>query len=129
MSLVFLSDSWFDRLEELGKEFGDFEVPEKMENFIVNITALDGGNGNRNFRFDKGRMERGHAEISSIHLRMPIDIAKKVFLMEDKKAAIAGIMMGKIKAEGDLSRLKLLQSIKPTEDQKKMLELLRSFTN
>ena len=128
MSIPFLSDEWFAKLEEFGNEFDNFTVSPKLSNFVVNVTAKSDKHEDRNFALKNGRFEKGHAEIRSLHLTMPIALAKKVFIFEERSLAVKGMMTGKIKASGDLTRLSLLQTVKPSEDQKAMLEKLRAIT-
>ena len=129
MTIPFLSDEWFAKLEEFGAEFENFSVSPKLSNFVVNVTATCNDGENREFTLKNGRLEQGHQEMRSLHITLPINLAKKAFIFEERSAVVMGIMKGNIKVEGDLTRLSLLQTVKPSDDQKAMLVKLRSITD
>ncbi len=127
MSLKFLSDDWFTKIEELIAALGDVEVPEALHDLVLNVTVTDTEWGERDLCIDAGNMKKGHASHAPTKMIMPVDLAHRLFVDNDQSAGMQGFMSGQIKVEGDMSKLMAMQTAQPSdaqvELQKQILEV------
>jgi len=110
MAETFLSDSWFDAVEEIRAELGDLDVPPAMKDLKINIVVTGGPDGDREIRMDAGTFERGLAEGAPTKLTVPFDVAKAIFIEGNQQAAMQAFMSGQIKIEGDMSKIMAMQA-------------------
>jgi len=127
MAHVFLSDDWFDAVEELRDEMP--EPPAAMKDLKVNIVVAGGPEGDREVHMDGGRFERGLADGASVKLTVPYDVAKSMFIEGNQQAAMQAFMSGQIKVEGDMTKLMAMQTAGgPTPEQQALQEKLKALT-
>ena len=122
MSLEFLSDEWFAKVEELRAAAGDVETPAALAGLVINITVNGGPNGDKHMALVGGMLEDGHHDDGSTTMILPADLAKRIFIEGDQSAGMQGFMTGQIRIEGDMSKLMALQTAQPTASQ--MLSLI-----
>jgi putative sterol carrier protein len=127
MAHVFLSDDWFDAVDELRDEMP--EPPAAMKDLKVNIVVAGGPDGDREVHMDGGQFERGLAEGASVKLTVPYAVAKSMFIDGDQQAGMQAFMTGQIKVEGDMTKLMAMQAGGgPTPEQKAIQEKLKALT-
>jgi SCP-2 sterol transfer family len=127
MPHVFLSDDWFDAVEELRDEMP--EPPAAMKDLVINIVVAGGPDGDREIHMAGGRFERGLAEGAPTKLTVPFDVAKSMFIDGNQQAGMQAFMSGQIKVEGDMSRLMAMQAAGgPTPEQIAVQEKLKALT-
>lgn len=61
-------------------------------------------------------------------LTVPFATAKQLFIDGDQSAAMQAFMSGKIKVEGDMTKVLALQSVAPTPEQEAFQGRLRELT-
>ena len=127
MSHSFLSDAWFEAVEALRDEAP--EPPTAMKDLTLNVVVQGGPDGDREVHMTGGQFERGLVDGAPTKLTVPFDVAKALFVEGNPQAAMQAFMSGKIKVEGDMTKLMAMQS-GPTPDpaaaealQKKILEV------
>lgn len=127
MSLKFLSDEWFAKVEELIAAAGDLEVPAALADLVLNVTVSDAADGDVELCLDGGNMKKGHQDGAPTTLVLPEDLARRLFIENDQSAGMQGFMSGQIKVEGDMSKLMAMQTAQPSgpqiELQKQILEI------
>jgi SCP-2 sterol transfer family len=127
MSHVFLSDDWFDAVEELRDEMP--EPPAALKDLVINIVVAGGPDGDREIHMAGGQFERGLAEGAPTKLTVPFDVAKSMFIDGNQQAGMQAFMSGQIKVEGDMSRLMAMQAAGgPTPEQVALQEKLKALT-
>ncbi len=130
MSLKFLSDEWFAKVEDLIAAAGDLEVPAALHDLVLNVTVSDTEWGDRDLCLDAGNMKKGHQDHAPTKLILPVDLAHRLFIDNDQSAGMQGFMSGQIKVEGDMSKLMAMQTAQPSgpqiELQKQILEITES---
>ena len=57
-----------------------------------------------------------------------MEFAKKIFVDQDQAAGMQAFTSGKLKIEGDMSKMMASQSIQPTESQKLLQEKMKEIT-
>jgi len=127
MSHVFLSDDWFDAVEELRDEMP--EPPAALKDLVINIVVAGGPDGDREIHMAGGQFERGLADGAPTKLTVPFDVAKSMFIDGNQQAGMQAFMSGQIKVEGDMSRLMAMQAAGgPTPEQVALQEKLKALT-
>jgi hypothetical protein len=127
MPHTFLSDDWFEAVEELRDEVP--EPPAAIAGLVVNIVVSGGPEGDREIRMEGGKFERGLAEGAPTKLTVPYDVAKSMFIDGNQQAAMQAFMSGQIKVEGDMTKLMAMQSAGgPTPEQVALQEKLKALT-
>ncbi|HZM42937.1 MAG TPA: SCP2 sterol-binding domain-containing protein [Acidimicrobiales bacterium] len=124
---MFLSDDWFDAVEELRDEMP--EPPAALKDLVINIVVAGGPDGDREIHMAGGQFERGLAEGAPTKLTVPFDVAKSMFIDGNQQAGMQAFMSGQIKVEGDMSRLMAMQAAGgPTPEQVALQEKLKALT-
>lgn len=101
----FLSDPWFDAAEKLIQEHKP-EVPPA--NLVMNLEVADGdktvkffmGAKNGDVLFGKGTTEGADLTMST-----DVDTARSVFISGDQQAGMQAFMAGKVRVQGDMTKL------------------------
>ncbi len=127
MGYKFMSDEWFAKVEELTEEVNP-EIPAAAAELKLNIAVTD-EEGEKELSIAGGKMGKGHIEDASVKITLPMDLARKMFIEQDNSAGMQAFMSGKMKIEGDMSKLMTLQNVKPTESQEVLTEKIREITD
>lgn len=128
MSLKFLSDEWFDKVEELKNAAGDLDVPVALHDLVLNVVVTDTEWGDRELSLNAGNLEKGHHQNAPTKLVLPVDLAHRLFIDNDQSAGMQGFMSGQIKVEGDMSKLMAMQTVQPSEKQKELQQQILEIT-
>lgn len=127
MGVKYLSDEWFDKVKELTEEVNPEISPQAAE-LKINMTVTS-DDGNCDCCLNGGKLEKGHLTDAPTKVTVPLVFAKRIFIDQDQAAGMQAFMSGKLKIEGDMSRMMALQGIQPTESQKKLQEMIRGITD
>lgn len=127
MSHPFLSQPWFDAVEELRDQ--QPTPPSAMSELVVNITVSGGPDGDVDAHLAAGAFDRGHVEGAPTKLTVPYETAKKLFVEGDQSAAMQAFMSGQVKVEGDMTKVMALQSVPTTPEQEAFQTRLRELTS
>ena len=128
MSLKFLSDEWFAKVEELMAAAGDLDIPEQLIDLTLNVTVIDPDIGELALCLNAGNMQKGHHDNASTKLELPFELARRLFVENDQSAGIEGFMNGQIKVEGDMSKLMVMQSVQPSDAQRLLQKQILEIT-
>ena len=128
MAHEFLSDDWLTAVEGLRAEAP--EPPPAMADLVLSINVVEGPSGDVQVHMRGGHFERGPAEDAPTKLTVPYDVAKAMFIEGNPQAAMQAFMAGKIKVEGDMTKLMAMQSAggAPSAEQQAFQEKLRDIT-
>src|SRR5947209_10666549 len=107
MAHPFLSDDWFAAAEALRAEAP--KPSPAAKDVVLNIVVVGAPAGDVPMRFEAGRLERGLADGAPTTVRVPYDLAKRMFIDGDAAAGMQGFMSGQIQVQGDMSKLMSLQ--------------------
>ncbi len=125
---LFLSDAWFNEVDGLQQQAGDLNVPSSLAALALNITVSGTASGDVDMCLNGGRFERGHHADAPTKLKLSAELARRIFLDNDQAAGMQGFMSGQIKVEGDMSKLMVMQSARPSEQQKDLLKKIKAVT-
>jgi hypothetical protein len=131
MPYAFLSDEWFTKVEELVAAAGDLQIPPAMRVVEVNVTvtgAAMAGSGEVRLAMKEGLFTRGHRPDFATRLTLSADVARKIFVDGDTAAGVQAFLDGSIKVDGDLAKLVAMQTVEPSEPQKRLTRQIAAIT-
>ena len=111
----FLSDEWTEEARKLRLEFGG-RAPAPTASLRMNlvVTEVPFDEGTRQAHLDTSTgelvLEIGHLEDPDVTLTLDYATAKALIVEQNQQAAMQAFMAGKIKVEGDLSKLLAMQA-------------------
>ncbi|HTM19636.1 MAG TPA: hypothetical protein VL172_03985 [Kofleriaceae bacterium] len=127
MRYAFLSDDWFTHVDELVAAAGDLEIPEAMRAVEINVTVTGSAGDTRLFMKD-GLFFRGHQTGAPTSLSLSADLARRIFVDADVHAGVQAFLAGEIQVEGDLAKLVAMQTIEPSDAQKRLTRRIADIT-
>jgi putative sterol carrier protein len=101
----FLSDPWFDEAEKLIREHSTTAPPA---NLLMNLEVAD---GDRTIKFFVGSKDgealfgKGAADGADLTMSTDIETARQVFVANDQQAGMQAFMAGKVRVQGDMTKL------------------------
>lgn len=127
MRYEFLSDEWFDKVEQMVAAAGDLQIPPAMKAVAVNVTITGVGGGDRELFMKDGLFVRGH-QAAQTTLTLDAGLARRIFIDADAAAGVQAFLEGQIKVDGDLAQLVAMQTVEPSEPQKKLTRDIAAVT-
>jgi hypothetical protein len=127
MRYEFLSEEWFRKVDELVAAAGDLQIPPAMKAVEVNVTVTSPTGDTEIFMKD-GLFSRGHQPGVATSLTLPLDLARKIFLESDAAAGVQAFLEGTIKVDGDLAKVVAMQTVEPSEPQKRLTKQIAAIT-
>lgn len=124
---TFLTDDWFTTVESLTAQAGELNLPPMLNNLAINLIVTAAA-GNTDLALAGGKLQKGLANHAKTTLTMDGETLRKVFLEFDMTAAMQAFMTGKIKVQGDMSQLMVLQTAKPSPEQKALFKNILAQT-
>ena len=121
MSYPFLSDEWIQAVRDIRHKYAD-SVPtiEILIRINVVTTKVPFGDGSVSAYIDTSSgaldMELGSLEGADLTITTEYEIARAVFVDQDPTASMQAFMSGRIKVEGDITRLMAMQTALPQSD-------------
>ena len=127
MRYEFLSDEWFDKVEQMVAAAGDLQIPPAMKAVAVNVTITGTKSGERKLFMKDGLFIRGHQDAPTT-LTLDVDLARRIFIDADAAAGVQAFLEGQIKVDGDLAQLVAMQTVEPSEPQKQLTRQIAAVT-
>ena len=122
MSYPFLSDEWIQAVRDIRLKYAD-SVPtiEILIRINVVTTKVPFGDGTVSAYINTSSgsldMELGSLEEADLTITTEYEIARAVFVDQDPTASMQAFMSGRIKVEGDITRLMAMQTGIPQTDE------------
>jgi hypothetical protein len=107
----FLSDGWFDAAAKLIAEHGQAAPPGPS--VVMNLIVTD---GDQSTEFHMGTRDgdtlfgKGHLDSADLTLTTDMDTAREVFIAGNAQAGMQAFMAGKVKVQGDMTKLMMAQA-------------------
>jgi len=122
MSHPFLSEAWINAARDIRHRYsGDVPAIDVVVRINVITTKVPFGDGSISAYIDtsNGRleMELGSIEESDLTVTTDYETARKLFVEQDPTASMQAFMAGRIKVEGDITRLMVMQTSLPQTDK------------
>ena len=103
----FLSDAWLEDVKKITEEAGGGGMmPDSVE---LNMVITGGPEGDKELHVAGGVFQTGLLDSAPTKLTVPYDVAKDMFINGNQQAAMQAFMSGKIKVEGDMTKLMAMQ--------------------
>ena len=115
MPYKFLSDEWVAEAKKVREEFaGKGSPPAHAVRMNQIITDVPFGDGTVNAHIDTSggemEMELGHLDNADLTVTLDYDTAKAILIDQNPQAGMQAFMAGKIKVQGDMTKLMAMQS-------------------
>ncbi|MBC7977662.1 MAG: SCP-2 sterol transfer family protein [Myxococcales bacterium] len=127
MSHAFLSADWFSEVDALIAAAGDLQIPPAMKEVEINITVT-APEGNTELFLKDGLFVRGHRAGVATKLTLSAALARKIFVDGDAAAGTQAFFAGEIQVEGDFAKLVAMQTVEPSEPQKRLTQQIAAIT-
>ena len=131
----FLSEEWIAEVRRLGDEAradgGGAKIPHQVKMNQV-ITDVPFGDGTINAHMDTStgemQMEMGHMENPDLTVTLDYDTAKAIFVDGNPQAGMQAFMAGKVKVQGDMTKLMAVQSASPDATAQEIQQKIKEIT-
>ena len=111
MPFPFLSPEWIDEARKIQHEYEGAMVPAQVRMNHV-ITEVPFGEGTLKTHLDTSSgevvLDLGHLDAPDVTVTTDYETAKTVFVAGDPQAGMQAFMSGKIRVDGDLTKLMVL---------------------
>jgi putative sterol carrier protein len=131
----FLSDEWTAEAEKIREEYKGktAEIPavQRMKANLI-ITEVPFGDGTENAHIDttsgEMNMDRGHLEGPDVTVTVDYITAKAIFIEGNPQAGMQAFMSGKIKIQGDMTKIMMMQSATPDPVAQEVAQKIAAIT-
>ncbi len=129
----FLSDEWTEEAKKIREEYRG-KVPPPAHTIKANlvITEVPFGEDTQNAHMDTSsgemEMEKGHLENPDVTVTLDYVSAKAIFIEGNPQAGMQAFMAGKIKIDGDMTKLMAMQQVSPDPTAQEIQEKIKAIT-
>ena len=131
----FLSNDWIDEARMIREEFRGRSIglpPMRMNQIITDVPFGDGAlDAHLDTTAGEMEMELGHLDDAEVRITVPYDVAKALFVDANTEVAMQAFMSGRIKVDGDMTKLLELQAGGAASDPvaREIAQRLKSITS
>jgi hypothetical protein len=133
MAYLFLSDEWVSEARAIREEF-DGVVPPVTQPVRMNLVVLEVpfGEGSIEAHLDTSDgsivLDTGHLDLVDLNISIEYETIKSILVDGNAQAVMPAFMSGRIRVEGDLSKLMGLISDGPDPSAQMLAERLKQIT-
>jgi putative sterol carrier protein len=130
----FLSEEWVDAAKAIREEFeGQAPAPAhsvRMNQVITDVPFGDGSEINAHMDTSNGALEMdlGHLESPDLTVTLDYETAKAIIVDGNPQAGMQAFMAGKIKVQGDITKLMAMQQGAPDATATQVAERIKDIT-
>jgi putative sterol carrier protein len=129
----FLSDEWLEAAKQIREEFKDRAQPPahavKMNQIITDVPFGDGTiNAHLDTSDGEAVMDTGHLDEADLTVTLDYATAKAILVDGNPQAGMQAFMAGKIKVQGDMTKMMALQSGAPDPVQAEIAAKIKEIT-
>ena len=129
----FLSDEWMDEAKKIREEYRGKTQPMahkiKMNQIITEVPF---GEGTVNAYMDSSsgemEMEKGQLDDAEVTVTVDYATAKAIFVDQNPQAGMQAFMAGKIKVQGDMTKLMAMQQTTPDPATTEIAQKIKEIT-
>jgi putative sterol carrier protein len=130
---AFLSDEWLDEAKKIREEYaGTSAPPAHAVRMNQIITEVPFGEGTIEAHIDTSggevQMEMGHLENPDLTVTLDYVTAKAILVDGNPQAGMQAFMAGKIKVQGDMTKMMAMQSGTPDPTQAEIAAKIQAIT-
>ncbi len=131
---AFLSDEWLAAAKTIREEYaGKSSPPAHAVRMNQIITEVPFGEGNLDAHLDTSggemQMDMGHLENPDLTVTLDYATAKAILVDGNPQAGMQAFMAGKIKVQGDMTKLMAMQSASPDPVAAEIAENIKAITD
>jgi putative sterol carrier protein len=134
-SYPFLSDEWLDAARKIREEYAGKTPPIAQSvrmNLVVTAVPFSDKDIDAHMDTSSGELllETGHLDAPDLKVTVDYDTAKAILIEGNPQAGMQAFMAGKVRVEGDMAKLMMLQSQPAAADSSaaEMAAKLRDIT-
>jgi hypothetical protein len=129
----FLSDEWMAEAKKIREEYagksGPAPAPMKMNQIITEVPFGDGTiNAHMDTSSGELNMDTGHLDGAEVTITIDYATAKAIFVDGNPQAGMQAFMAGKIKVQGDMTKLMAMGQASPDPSAAEMAEKIKEIT-
>lgn len=129
----FLSEDWMEQARKIREEYrGKGQMGGHVVKMNQTITGVPFGEGTVQAHMDttSGEMEMdlGHLDGADLTVTLDYDTAKAIFVEGNPQAGMQAFMAGKIKVEGDMTKLMAMQGGTPDASTLEIAQKIKEIT-
>jgi putative sterol carrier protein len=129
----FLSDEWMTEAKKIREEYaGKAPAPTHAVKMNQIITDVPFGDGTINAFMDTSggemNMDTGHLDDPDVTVTLDYETAKSIFVDGNPQAGMQAFMAGKIKVQGDMTKLMAMQQGAPDPVQLEIAGRIKEIT-
>ena len=133
MPYPFLSDEWLDAAKKIREEYaGKSAAPAHAVRMNQIITEVPFGDGTIDAHMDTSGgelvMDTGHLENPDLTVTLDYATAKAILVEGNPQAGMQAFMAGKIKVQGDMTKLMAMQQGTPDPVQAEIAAKIQEIT-
>ena len=131
---AFLTEDWINAVKGLREEFeGKVAPPAHKVRMNLVVTDVPHGDGTIEAHLDTSggemQMETGHLENPDLTVTLDYATAKAILVDGNPQAGMQAFMAGKIKVQGDMTKMMAMQSGAPDPMQAEIAEKIKAITS
>ena len=132
MAYKFLTPEWIEAAKKVREEVGDGAPLAHQVRMNQVITDVPFGDGTVNAHMDTSsgqlEMDLGHIDNPDLTVTIDYDTAKAIFVEGNPQAGMQAFMAGKIKVQGDMTKLMAMQSGTPDPKAQEVAQKIKEIT-
>jgi putative sterol carrier protein len=130
---AFLSDEWLEEAKKIREEYaGQSSPPAHAVRMNQIVTEVPFGDGTIEAHLDTSdgemSMEMGHLENPDLTVTLDYLTAKAILVDGNPQAGMQAFMAGKIKVQGDMTKMMAMQSGTPDPSQAEIAAKIQAIT-
>ncbi len=133
MSYLFLSDEWIEQAHVIRAEYRDRipPIPHTVRMNLV-VTDMPFGEGSLDAYLDTStgeiEIDKGHLDESDLMVTVDYATAKAILVEGNAQAGMQAFMAGKVRVEGDMTKLMVMQAAPQDGSAQELAARLREIT-
>lgn len=129
----FLSEEWVAAAEAIREEYvgkATTSPPPMKMNLVVTDVPFGDGAMDAHIDTTDGEMslDMGHLDGEDLTVTVDYATAKAIFIDQDQQASMQAFMAGKIKVQGDMTKMMAMQTVQPDPTQVEMANKIAAIT-
>ena len=129
----FLSDEWLAEAKTIREEYRGKTPPAahtvKMNQIVTDVPFGDGTiNAHMDTSSGELEMDLGHVDAPDVTVTLDYATAKAIFVEGNPQAGMQAFMAGKIKVQGDMTKLMAMQSGAPDPSAQEVAKRIADIT-
>ena len=128
----FLSDEWVAEARKIRAEFKGMAAPAanpiRINLVITDVPGSEPIDAHVDTSSGEPDIERGHMEDADLKVTLDYETAKAILVEGNGQAAMTAFMAGKVRVDGDMSKLLALQGTAPLGETEELAARIREIT-